>query len=357
MKTVFVIPVYNVAPYLDRCVESVLSQTLQDFEIVLVDDGSTDGSGQSCDEWASRDIRIRVLHRQNGGLGAARNTGIEDVLSRKHDGWITFLDSDDWLDHHYLERMKQAAESANAQIAVCRYWRPERFETSAPPASPEKHDKTLSPDGFFSWCSEHGTDGLFIGNMACAKLYDLHLWQSVRFPDDGKAHEDMFTTYKTLFATEKIALVDEPLYAYFVNPASITGGGYKWSPPRINAVLAGREQLRFLAERAAESTFVTCLGWHFGRILWNLENMDQSKDNRIFRQRLFDMLREDWNLHGRFLNPDNCQTYWSVRKTLHPLRAACCDSFRRLARDVRRNGVGKCCSKLAMKSRRLFSRG
>ncbi|MBQ7177109.1 MAG: glycosyltransferase family 2 protein, partial [Victivallales bacterium] len=93
-KTFFIIPVYKVENTLDRCVESVLRQSEGDYEVVLVDDGSPDGAGRRCDEWAVLDPRIHALHRKNGGLGAARNTGIEYVLSRTGTGWLTFLDSD-----------------------------------------------------------------------------------------------------------------------------------------------------------------------------------------------------------------------------------------------------------------------
>ena len=100
-----IIPVYQVEKYLRRCLDSVIGQTYKDFDVVLVDDGSTDGSGEICNEYAAKDIRINVIHQDNKGLSAARNTGIEWSFTKSNSDWITFIDSDDWVCPQYLEAL------------------------------------------------------------------------------------------------------------------------------------------------------------------------------------------------------------------------------------------------------------
>lgn len=107
-----IIPVYNVEKYLRECVESVLKQTYQNFEIILVDDGSKDSSGDICDEYAEKDTRIRVIHKENGGLSRARNAGFEEAQGE----YVYFLDSDDWIEEKALEELKQCAEENAADV-------------------------------------------------------------------------------------------------------------------------------------------------------------------------------------------------------------------------------------------------
>lgn len=109
-KISVIVPVYNVEKYLQRCIESILSQTFTDFEVLLIDDGSNDRSGEICDEYAKKDGRIRVFHKENGGVSSARNTGLDNVQGE----WVCFVDSDDWLDLDFLMLVLQ--DSAKADI-------------------------------------------------------------------------------------------------------------------------------------------------------------------------------------------------------------------------------------------------
>ena len=109
-----IIPVYNVAAWLDECLRSVVGQTFTDFEAILVDDGSTDGSSELCDEWAKKDFRIRVIHKENAGPSAARNTGILEAKGR----YFCFLDSDDWIELSFLQKMYQTISFEQADMAA-----------------------------------------------------------------------------------------------------------------------------------------------------------------------------------------------------------------------------------------------
>ena len=107
-----IVPVYNVERYLEKCIESICHQTFSNMEIILVDDGATDNSGFVCDEWALRDSRIRVIHKENGGLSDARNAGIEIASG----SWLAFIDSDDFITADTLERMYEAASGNDCQV-------------------------------------------------------------------------------------------------------------------------------------------------------------------------------------------------------------------------------------------------
>ena len=108
-------PVYKVEAYLSRCVDSILNQSFQDFELILVDDGSPDQSGMICDQYAAKDDRIRVIHQVNGGAAAARNTGLDAAAGE----WVTFIDSDDWVHPKYLEALHNAVNENRSMRVTC----------------------------------------------------------------------------------------------------------------------------------------------------------------------------------------------------------------------------------------------
>ena len=110
-----IIPVYKVEKYLDECLASVTGQTYRNLEIILVDDGSPDRCGEICDQWANKDNRIRVIHKQNGGLADARNAGIDVATG----DYISFVDSDDYVDEDFLEGLYSALKKFNTKLAIC----------------------------------------------------------------------------------------------------------------------------------------------------------------------------------------------------------------------------------------------
>ena len=208
-----IVPVYKSEKYLDRCVDSILSQTLTDFELILVDDGSPDSSGKLCDECAERDGRIKVLHRKNGGAAAARNDGLDMVSG----AWIAFIDSDDWVHPDYLRTLYEAAEQQHADLAACRY------ETVNDASRPD--DSPISP----SFSSENREE-YWIGDRTGAtvpwgKLYRSELFREIRYPD-GRIGEDEFVTYRLLFGCEKLVVLDNVMYRYFVNQNSVSRSSY-----------------------------------------------------------------------------------------------------------------------------------
>ncbi len=209
-KLFFVVPVYNVEEYLTRCISSLVSQTYKNIEIVLIDDGSKDKSGQICDEAEKNHGVITVIHRDNGGLSEARNTGIDYCL-KKGDGedWITFVDSDDFVREDFGTRMISLAEKFDAQLVQCGY---------------EKgggDNFTLFEKGEdFTVGKREALLGYTLKSQAWAKLYKLKMFEDIKFPS-GVFNEDEFTTYKAVYKADLVAFTDERMYYYYQRETSI----------------------------------------------------------------------------------------------------------------------------------------
>lgn len=208
-KISVVIPVYNVKDFLTECVESVLVQTFENFEILLIDDGSTDGSKKLIDELIKKDERIRVFHKENGGLSSARNVGI-----RKSEGeFLAFVDSDDSVKPSFLKELYESIKEDNSDVSVCGYG----LEI------PEK--RTLSGK---EACIKLLTEQKNLDILAWNKLYkkSLFLENNIFYPE-GKLHEDNLTTYKLYSKAKKVSFIPKSLYNYRKRPGSITEANKK----------------------------------------------------------------------------------------------------------------------------------
>lgn len=233
-----IVPVYKVEAFLHRCVDSLLAQTYPDFELILVDDGSPDNCGAICEEYAGKDSRVHVIHRQNGGLSAARNTGIDWVFANSDSQWLAFVDSDDWVHPNYLQLLLKAAEQENCRISVCGFYR------SAGDPIPEDRQEAivaLTPEDYY--CGDYH-DG--ITAVAWNKLYHRSVFAELRYPE-GMLHEDELTTYQAIFAVEKVAVTPVRLYGYYQNPKGIMNA--QWSPKRMHMLEAFENQLAFARKR------------------------------------------------------------------------------------------------------------
>lgn len=228
-----IVPVYRVEAYLDRCVNSILCQTFEDFELILVDDGSPDSCGQMCDGYAARDPRIHVIHQENAGLSAARNAGIDWVFGSSDSQWLTFIDSDDWVHPEMLQRLLEAAQSQGVSISVCGYGETEGDDPTVD--SETLQAERWSPKSFYQERFVNAT-------VAWGKIYGRSCFSQLRYPV-GKLHEDEFVTYRLLFAQEALAVVPAPLYAYYKNPGGITRK--TWSPKRLDAWEAYEQQIAY----------------------------------------------------------------------------------------------------------------
>lgn len=232
-----IVPVYKVECFLERCLDSILGQSFSNFELIAVDDGSPDRSGEICEEYAARDSRVHVIHQENGGLSAARNAGIRWAEENSDSRWLTFVDSDDWLDADFLKRMYQAVQDTGCAMAACDYY---ITGGESVPAEENAAVQSLPADEYYCLPKPSATP------VACAKLYSKHLFASLRFPL-GKLHEDEFTTYRAVYAAGQVAYVPAAMYAYYSNPDSITLS--KWNPRRLHVLEAFEEQMAFAREQ------------------------------------------------------------------------------------------------------------
>lgn len=237
-----IIPIYNVEPYIERCINSVLVQTYTDLEIILVDDGSTDRSGELCDRYALKDQRIKTLHQPNQGLAGARNSGI----AVSSGSLITFLDGDDWFAKDAIENLYAVMCRENAQISCCLIKTLDEYEAS------EGRDNQREIEMVGYSCS----DGLKkmlqqseITCSACAKLYKRELFENIKYPE-GKLFEDLGTTYKIFSKADKIALVRRVGYFYYTRPGSIQHSTF--DTRKLIELQFAKEQKAFLDKRFPE---------------------------------------------------------------------------------------------------------
>ena len=235
-----VVPVYKVENYLERCVESLLAQTYENIEIILVDDGSPDGCPAMCDEYAEKHDRIKVVHQENKGLSGARNTGIDHAKGE----YIAFIDSDDLWSVHFLESLYRALKAHDADISQC------RWEYMHGDELKEAYD----PDAKCTcYTGREMLANLFIQTgayyvVAWNKLYKKELFENIRYPE-GRIHEDEATTYKLFDQAKKCVFVDNALYGYFVGSGgtSITRNGFHLK--KLDWRVANKERVQYFVEK------------------------------------------------------------------------------------------------------------
>ncbi len=210
-----IVPVYNVSAYLKRSLSSIIYQTYKNLEIILVDDGSTDGSGTICDEYAAIDDRIKVIHQENLGLSGARNTGLDHASGR----YIFFCDSDDYLREDALEIMISKMLNDHADVVACGIAKVHDNTTD----SAEKEDIfTVIKPG--RWSGHESVIQMMITNNVCTvawnKLYKKELFDGIRFPI-GVKNEDEATIYKVLYRAGIVSFIPDTLYKYYQRDDSI----------------------------------------------------------------------------------------------------------------------------------------
>lgn len=210
-----IVPVYNVERYLDQCMQSLVCQTYANLEIIMVDDGSTDSSGEKCDTWAERDSRIRVIHQSNAGLAAARNTGLDAAAGV----YIGFVDSDDHVLPDMFGTLMRNMENADADLSIVSYAREGSDGKTYCNALPGKKMVMTSEDAF-KYVNIHG----YFYVVAWDKLAKKELFDGLRYPVDAQYAEDSPVTYQLLDRAERIVYESAPLYRYRMTEGSQSHG-------------------------------------------------------------------------------------------------------------------------------------
>lgn len=204
-----IVPVYNVKNYLKKCVNSIIAQSYSSLQVILVDDGSTDGSGEICDRLAKDDERIQVIHKLNGGLSDARNAGLEIAEGK----YYSFIDSDDYIEPDMVESLYSLAKSNNCQITISnmrRFFADGDIETFYEPVN---QVSIYESDERFETLKQPSV---------CNKLFLAELFTDIRFPK-GKYYEDTFVYHELLYKAERVGLTGKVGYWYLSRKESITG--------------------------------------------------------------------------------------------------------------------------------------
>lgn len=243
-KVSVIVPIYNVEKYLDNCVQSILRQTYRNLEIILVDDGSPDGCPQMCDRYAGQDGRIRVIHKENGGLGDARNAGVREAAGK----YLLFVDSDDRIREDLVSITVEAAEKAQADLVIFDYAgeTPERKQT-------DLFTFDFPEDRVF--CAKDEPAVIMRTCSAVNKLFRREFWEKsgMSFPA-GRYYEDLATIPKLLTQAERIVYKKEILYYYLAREGSITHSS-DFSRNYADRTRAVDEVLAFFQERGLDKTY------------------------------------------------------------------------------------------------------
>lgn len=254
-KISIIVPIYNVEQYLDKCVESLANQTYKNLEIILVDDGTKDKSGKMADLWATKDNRIKVIHKENGGLSDARNAGMKIATGE----YITFVDSDDWINYKMYEILMNNLEKYNADISVCGINKVYEDDIVNQNQIINENISIFTADEALENLIDEGILKQTVWN----KLYKREIIDDIYF-EFGKIHEDEFWTYQIFGKSEKIVYTDEQLYYYLQRSGSIMDKPF--SVQRLDGLEARNNRLKYIQEnfpkltiKAKKSLFFSCL--------------------------------------------------------------------------------------------------
>ena len=219
-KISIIVPIYNVEKYLNRCIESILNQTFKDFELILVNDGSTDNSLEICKHYKDIDDRICIIDKKNGGLSSARNAGLDIAKGE----YIGFVDSDDYIHPQMYELLYDTIIKNNSDLAICDYKKvfENESEINQIYSYNESCINTFSNIECLNRLYDKNNKIDFI--IAWNKLYKKDLFNTVDFPL-GKLHEDEFIAHKILYQTKKVTFINKKLYYYLQRENSIMGKG------------------------------------------------------------------------------------------------------------------------------------
>ena len=244
-----IVPIYNTRPWLEECVQSILDQQFdRPFEVLLVDDGATDGCGEVCDAFAAKDPRVRVFHQENQGLSAARNTGIDAARGK----YFAFVDADDILLPTYLQKLYDACEKNDAFMAICAVEDVNEDGTSTEPpfySLPTEAGVFSGKDLLKLFFEKNGT----YYTVAWNKLYRAEVWKLLHYPE-GRLHEDDFVAHRLFWRTDRVVCLDECLYRYRLRGGSITRTEIK--PAAFDAVDGLADRYRFYVENGAEHSVI-----------------------------------------------------------------------------------------------------
>ena len=257
MKVSVIIPVYKVEQYLDKCVESVVNQTYKDLEIILVDDGSPDNCPKMCDDWAKKDDRIKVIHKQNGGVSSARNNALEIFKG----DYVCFVDSDDTINPQYVEILLKTLNENNADVAVCTWKKVQNIN------QPKNKAYNLNNLNTRAFENDKIFNLLYNKNIPLimalwTKIYKREIFEDIRFPNVVVAEDDA-VIHEILNKCKKLVYVDCVLYNNTQRGDSLTASNF--SKKKLNALKVFKDRIDFVEKNQPQ--FLGDAIHHYIRIL------------------------------------------------------------------------------------------
>ena len=272
-----IVPIYKVEPYLDRCIQSIVAQTYDNLEIILVDDGSPDSCPAICDAWAKKDSRIRVIHKENGGLSDARNAGMAVATGK----YVSFIDSDDHIAPEFIAKLYEAIVNTGAQIAECATDYVDEDGTVLRLRSAANTQQMGKLEALRRLVQE---DGVY--QTVWNKLYRRDIMADIPFAV-GKLNEDEFWTYQVLDRIEKLAVVPEPLYHYLQRGGSIIGTGYNLR--RLDGLEGLFQRMQYLQKYEelaclTRQIFILECMWHYQSAKTHLTGQERDQALQYIRQ-------------------------------------------------------------------------
>lgn len=294
VKLSIIVPIYNVERYLERCIISILNQTYINFELILVNDGSTDNSKDICEKYLSIDNRIKLINKKNGGLSSARNTGIELAIGE----YIAFVDSDDYINKYMYEVLITTLKKDKSDMVICGYNKVDQNEINFQ----EINNHIDVNNVLASKISKvEALDKLLIEGekfvVPWNKIYKRKLFNELRYKN-GKIYEDEFLAHRVLYKCNKVSVINEKLYFYIQRDGSIINS--KFTTKRFDKVYALKERIDFLKEKnllelkeKAEKSFVDYFIWNYFVAYQRLENVnsDLIKLKNEFNKVFFEILK------------------------------------------------------------------
>lgn len=338
MKVSVVIPVYNVEKYLEMCLESVLAQVCTDYEVILVDDGSTDQSPQICDAYVQKDARFQVIHQKNGGLSNARNTGAKAATGE----YVFFLDSDDCIHPLLLQKMIQIAEEHQAALVqIDLEMVPEEFKDYTKAVESEyKVFAFDTVDAFYNIDKDNqniAQDIRLITTVVWSKLYRRDLLERVSFPEDIKLHEDQMVAHRFIVEAGGLVFCRAPLYFYRKRSNSLITEG--WTVKRLTILDCYRDRVEWAKRVDADASrvaglvyyiyvrYLVCMFKNYWMITKRLDGLEKKKYQKIVIQRYRGEFKEsgirlkckDWMVFSLFYMFPRVfvGVYQAVRSLLH----------------------------------------
>lgn len=282
-KVSIIVPIYKVEKYLSKCIDSIITQSYSNLEIILINDGSPDNCGNICDDYSRKDNRIQVIHKKNGGLSDARNEGLKIASGE----YISFIDSDDYIDKDFYKILVDLIKSNNADVAQCAYKKTTENDNLDYKINTleEKKNDNISLHNLDILNSLYGTEKYTVIWNVWNKLYKRELLRNIYFPK-GKLHEDVFTTYKILYRAKTLVSTNKQLYFYTQRATSIMG---RFNVKHLDVLEAYVEQVYFydkkglkeLKRKAANILEITIKASIVRVLNSNINDKEQILDNLI----------------------------------------------------------------------------